>query len=207
MPTTNKALVAVVALVITVMALGNSLNIEDFNEVSYRNHSDVVIRYPDGTNGSYYWDNSSTSNILVESTGSLTADSNSLNGRWVSKPLRINDNRKVVYEADIFDQGEVGITVQVSDNSTFEEIKDIEKADAQDGFNEIDLNMDRGQYSRIIIDFDRQADQDAAVNRLNIQGTRSDVKTGFSDILALIVTLVLFYFAVRIMGSGFGWWR
>jgi hypothetical protein len=207
MPTTNKTLVAVVALVLTVMTLGNSLNIEDFNEVSYRNHSDVVIKYPDGVEGSYYWENTSTSNVITDSTGSLTADSNSSNGRWVSEPLRINDNRKVVYEADIFTQGEVGITIQVSDNSTFNEIKDIEKADVRDGFNEIELNMDRGRYSRIIVDFDRNSDQDAAINRLNIQGVRSDVKTGFAQILALIVTMVLFYFAVRVMGAGFGWWR
>lgn len=204
MTDSKTLMISVLALIITILILGNSLNIQDYDSVSYRNHSDVVVSYP--TNGgNYTWENSSTENIMVNSEGYLMADQND-EARWVSKPLRINDNRKIVYEADVGTAGALGITIQVSDNESFEEIKDIQKDALNDGFNEIDLSMDRGQYSRIIIDFDKNAESTDAVNELSIQGVRSDVKTGFSDLLGTVVVLVLFYFSVRIMGRGFGWW-
>lgn len=202
----KNLVVAVFVILFTVLMIGNSLNIADYEGISYRNHSDVVVQYPDGEEGSYTWENSSYENIEITSDGYLTRSSNSLDGRWQSKVLRINDNRKIVYEADIFDQGEAGITIQVSDNESFDEIKDIQKEDLEDGFNEIELDLDRGTYTKLIVDFDRAADQETAVNRLNIQGVRSDVKTGFSDVLGLAVFLLLFWFGVKIFGSAVGWW-
>lgn len=198
----NKNLaVAVFTILFTVLMIGNAFNISDYDGVSYRNHSDIVVSYPD--NG--IWANSSTENIMVNSDGYLMADQNDF-ARWVSKPLRINDNRKIVYEADVAAPGEIGITIQVSDNKSFDQIKDIQKDSLENGFNEIDLNLDRSEYSRIIIEFDKNADSTDAVNKLSIQGVRSDVKTGFSDILGLAVFLLLFWFGIRVFGSAVGWW-
>jgi len=201
MADTKTLMVSILGLTIGILVLGNSLNIQSYEGVSYRNHSDVVVSYPE--NG--IWDNSSTENIMVNSDDYLMADQND-EARWVSKPLRINDNRKIVYEADVTSNGEIGVTIQVSDNESFDEIKDIQKDSFRDSFNEIDLDMDRGTYSRLIIDFDKNADSSDAVNTLSIQGVRSDVKTGFSDLLGTVVVLVLFYFLVKLMGRGFGWW-
>lgn len=196
--------IAVFTMIFVVLLIGNAFNIEDYDGVSYRNHTDVAFSYPSGENGTY-WDNTSTTNIMISSDGWLMADLNDY-ARWESEPLRVNDNRKIIYEADVANSEDIGITVQSSDYEDFREVKDTQKTDVKDGFNEIDLNLDRGEYTRMIIEFDKAADASDAVNSLTLTGVRSDVKTGFTDVLGLGLFLILFWYGVKVFGLALGWW-
>jgi hypothetical protein len=201
----NKNLaVGVFAMIFTILLIGNAFQIQDFEGVSYRNHTDVVYDYPGGVNNTT-WENSSTENIVVNSDGYLMADLNDY-ARWESEALRLDDNRKIIYEVDSASKGELGITVKVSDSEDFTNIKDIQKDSLQDGFNEIDLSMDRAKYTKVVIEFDKAADSSDAVNTMSVQGIKSNVKTGFSDILGLALFLILFWFGVRVFGGALGWW-
>lgn len=202
MPRYKELMVGILGLMIVVLMIGNSLNIEDYESVSYRNHSTVLIGYPDDAGN---WTSSSRTNIMVNSDNYLMADQNDY-AKWVSESLRINDNRQIVYEADVANPADVGITIQASDYQNFSEIQDIQKSSLQDGFNEIELDMDRSRYTRIILEFDKAADASTAVNRLSIEGIRSDVKTDFTPFLDTAVFLVFFFVALRLMGRAFGWW-
>lgn len=201
----NKNLaVGVFAMIFTILLIGNAFQIQDFEGVSYRNHTDAVYDYPSGVNNTT-WENSSTENIVVNSDGYLMADVNDY-ARWESKPLRLNDNRKIIYEVDSASKGELGITIKVSDSENFTNVKDVQKDSLQNGFNEIDLSMDRAKYTKVIIEFDKAADSSDAVNTMAVQGIKSNVKTGFSDILGLALFLILFWFGTRVFGSALGWW-
>lgn len=198
----NKGLaVGVFAVLFTVLLIGNAFNISDYDSVSYNNNTDVFVGYPD--NG--VWANSSTENVVVEN-GSLTPASNDYS-KWVSKPLRINDNRKIVYDAALSSTGNVGVTVQVSDNESFEDVSDIQSFNLQHGFNDVNLDLDSASYTRIIIEFDKAASTDDRIDSLNIQGSRVDLKTGFSDVLDLVVFLLLFWFGIKVFGNALGWWN
>ena len=187
------------------MLIGNTLNIDDFEGVSYRDNIDVVNSFPEQVNGNFSWNNSSTNNIMVNSDGYLMADQND-EAEWTSNSIRINDNRKIVYEADVASPGEIGVTVKVSDYENFTEVKDIQKESLRNGFDEIDLDMDRGRYTRILIEFDKNADSSDAVNSLSLQGVRSDVRADFSRVLSEALVLILFLFLISFMATRFEWW-
>lgn len=196
--------VGVFVMIFTVLLIGNAFQIQDFEGVSYRNHTSVNYDYPSGVNNTT-WENSSTENIVVNSDGYLMADTNNY-ARWESKALRINDNRKILYDADVVSKGDVGVTVKVSDSENFTNVKDIQKESLEDGFNEIDLSLERSSYVKVVIEFDKAADTTDAVNTLNVRGNKSTLKTGFSDVLGLALFLILFWFGTRVFGSALGWW-
>lgn len=195
----GKRMIATILVVLfSVMMIGNVLNIQDYKGVAYTNNTDVFKTYPN-------WTNSSTENIVVNSDGYLMADQNDY-AKWVSKSIRVDDNRKVIYEADIAASGEIGITIKVSDDKNFTDVKDVQKESLENGFNEIPLDLDRANYTRLVIEFDKNADSTDAVNTLNLQGVRRDVIASYDDILQWVLLMLLFFFLVEALGKGMGWW-